>query len=278
MQDKVYLGVDIGGTSVRGIWVDESGEVVDQFSFATDGDYGKTLMNIQQAVEGGQSKPASVGIGVAMAVNNGTLRGGGKLASWLGRDLQADLHKAFQVPVGVVNDAEAATLGESTVRDEDFVFVIWGTGVGGSVCRYVSGKASVQPAEIGHMVINLDSDKLCGCGGLGHLEAHVGGGYLEGRFGAKAGELTDAQWTEVLKELAVGIYNITLNHRGLPVVFGGGVAFKQLGTAGRLQELQGYVDELTASGLTPTPTLHLSHHGEDTGMIGAEHVAREIVS
>lgn len=278
MTNKAYLGIDIGGTSVRGRAVDDSGKVVGGFSFATDLDYDKMLDMLGANVVQAELDLASVAVGVAMSVRGDILSGGGKLISWSGRNLRADLEKMLNVPVSVINDAESATLGESTMRSEDFVFVIWGTGVGCSICRYALGKADVQATELGHMVIDFDSDKDCGCGGFGHLESYVGGGYLEGRFGVPASQMSDDQWTEVLKDLANGLYNIALGNHGLPIVFGGGVAFKQLGTAGRLDELQGYIDELTANGLAPSPSLAIAHYGEDSGMAGAVYLAREIAS
>lgn len=275
MDKSAYVGIDIGGTSVRGRIVDADSRLIDQFDFPTNLDYSATLSSIAQALEQHRPQVAGIGIGVATAIENGILQGGGKLSGWSGRNMQSDIQTALYIPTTIINDAEAAALGEAATQKSDFFFMIWGTGVGGSSCLFDSGAARVRPTEVGHMIIDRGSDRMCGCGGYGHLESHIGGGYLEERFGIDASQLNNSQWSELLRELSIGVYNITLVYRNVPIVFGGGVALKQLGEAGRLDELQSYVNELTESNITATPKLSLARYGEESGLIGALYAARQ---
>lgn len=83
-------------------------------------------------------------------------------AHQLGLDVPADL---------VVNDAEAAALGESVLRpgEPDLVFVGLGTGVGGAVVSRGAAAANLFAHE------GDFSDRECACGRLGCLETVAAG-------------------------------------------------------------------------------------------------------
>ncbi|OYT38709.1 MAG: glucokinase [Desulfurococcales archaeon ex4484_58] len=96
-------------------------------------------------------------------------------------ELLEPLRRLFSRPVYVLNDAVASVYGEKTFglgRDyENIVYVTLSTGVGGGVIvddHLLIGKMG-NAHEIGHIVVNYDSEIKCGCGGFGHWEAYVGG-------------------------------------------------------------------------------------------------------
>jgi predicted NBD/HSP70 family sugar kinase len=98
---------------------------------------------------------------------------------WRDAPVGAQLRAALGVPVLVENDVNALAVAErlyGTGRDHgSFLVVTIGRGVGcgividGAVYRGVHGGAG----EIGHLPVT-DGGPLCGCGGHGCLEAHVG--------------------------------------------------------------------------------------------------------
>ncbi|HVV36747.1 MAG TPA: ROK family protein [Acidimicrobiales bacterium] len=96
-----------------------------------------------------------------------------------------DVDPAVELGVGVnadivLNDAEAAALGEVALRDDtdDAVFVCLGTGVGGAV---VVDGAVVASNLFGHATGY--SDMACVCGRVGCLETIAGGWALPERLG-----------------------------------------------------------------------------------------------
>lgn len=90
----------------------------------------------------------------------------------------------FKKPVYVVNDCVAAIWGErhyGLARYVDnAVYVTLSTGVGAGVIvdgNLLLGKAG-NAHEVGHIVIDFNSDLPCGCGGRGHWESYAGGANL----------------------------------------------------------------------------------------------------
>ena len=77
------------------------------------------------------------------------------------------------------NDANAAAMGElwvGTARGHrSFVFVTIGTGVGGGIVidGHVVGGVMGAGGEIGHLCMNPEEERSCGCGGKGHLEQYA---------------------------------------------------------------------------------------------------------
>lgn len=96
-------------------------------------------------------------------------------------ELLRPLKEHFNKPVYVVNDAVAGVYGEKYFGDargfSNVVYVTLSTGVGGGVVvddEVLLGKQG-NAHEIGHIVVNYDSNIYCGCGGRGHWESYAGG-------------------------------------------------------------------------------------------------------
>lgn len=260
----------------------EDGKEIIRAQDHTNGDnYDISIARLHRLIEAvkGNNRVISTAIGVAGAVTNGRITGSGNLPNWTDKPLEDDVANIVRAPTRLVNDCEAATHGEATIRTEDFVYFVWGTGCGASACFYENGRPHIKPTEIGHATILSRRLFECGCGGFGHLEASVGGSYLEKRLGHPK-LISGSMWSLILEDLAQGIYNVAVSFMGMPIVFGGGVAFKQLGEAGRLAELQDYVSAISASSSIlkgRAPQLSLASHGEDSGLIGAAVIARQLV-
>jgi glucokinase len=277
----VIAAADVGGTSTRVLINTTNGTEVARRVLPTSPDnYVQALRDITAATrclsEG--HRILAVGAGVAGAIEQGVVTGSGNLPGWIGQNVQADLERAFDAPSTVLNDAQAAGLGEFAVLGKSIVYVIWGTGVGACIVIFDNGHLIALPTELGHIIIDRSSKLRCGCGGYGHLEAHVSGGNIpkrefDGQHGIKAEHLTDHQWAEVLHDMAVGLRSISAGALGLPIVLGGGVATKQ---SHRLPVLRQMVGQLQSS--CPVPELLLAKHGEDSGLVGAAYAAQQLAA
>jgi glucokinase len=98
--------------------------------------------------------------------------------SWTFVDVVKELHRYYNVPVAVTNDANAAALGElffGAARGmKDFIVITLGTGVGSGI---VSNGALLYGAngfagELGHTVVD-PKGRPCGCGKQGCLETYA---------------------------------------------------------------------------------------------------------
>lgn len=184
------IGLDLGGTnSVFGI-VDNGGNIIAQTSIKTQGyeDAGKyldacmdVLLPIIEQV-GGMGTIKSMGIG---APNGNILSGCIEYApniAWA-HEGKVPLAKMFSdrlggLPVKITNDANAAAIGEmayGVARDmKNFIVLTLGTGVGsGIVCN---GELVVgcdgNAGELGHVIVEREDGRLCGCGRKGCLETY----------------------------------------------------------------------------------------------------------
>lgn len=273
MSEKL-IGIDVGGTSARVARFDsvESPEIERQESFQISGDYGKDIEQlaevIREVLEGNTASKIGFAVAGRLDHENGILVKAPNAQGWEGRSLRKDLAEAVGADVHLVNDAQAAALAEAMfgeTGEQDFWFIIWGTGVGGSVVEFRDGKIDVIDAEPGHQILNWDSGAPeCGAGHQGCLEAYTGGAAIEKRFGVPAADLTDDQWSDVCEWLARGIYNIIRVHPTERVVIGGGVAIKQ---ASRLPGVESRANELLKG--FRTIRVNSATHGEDAGVVGA---------
>jgi glucokinase len=91
----------------------------------------------------------------------------------------AELSSRLGLPAFLDRDTNVAALGEMAFgagRDcRDFIYLTVSTGVGGAIVtegRILHGPDGTA-GELGHMPVSMDG--VCGCGGVGHLEAFMGG-------------------------------------------------------------------------------------------------------
>ncbi len=194
--DKVCFGVDVGGTSIKiglfdvsvGASMAFDGKLVDKWSFKTrtTNQAKDALKDIADSIEEKRkelniSKEDIIGIGVGIP---GPILDSGKVLELpnMGAgnfNLREDLSKLTGLKVATANDANIAALGEqwqgSGKGFSDMVLITLGTGVGSGIIiknTIVSGHNG-SAGEIGHMAINLDEDKACGCGKKGCLEQYA---------------------------------------------------------------------------------------------------------
>lgn len=178
-----YIGVDIGGTSVKLGSFDTEGSLLDKWEIPTrkenSGD--KILPDIAASLtERVKGEIKGIGLGVPGPVTeDGTVL---KCAN-LGWDVFNVAKKVTELTgvdnVAVGNDATVAGLGELWQGGgrgfSDMVMVTLGTGVGGGIIlngKIVSGSKGAA-GEIGHIKVEENEDDVCGCGGHGCLEQYA---------------------------------------------------------------------------------------------------------
>jgi glucokinase len=180
--------VDIGGTKIAVGIVDEGGRLLSRVEAASSeaeayGDGVKLITKmLRQSMRETGAAITGIGIGSTGPVEPFTGRFGDLdfLPQWSGESLVVDLERAFDVPVALENDADAAALAEAgwgAGRNKShLIYVTIGTGVGGGIIlggQLYRGVNGAHP-EIGHQVIDTGGPP-CSCGFRGCWESLVAG-------------------------------------------------------------------------------------------------------
>ena len=185
---KYYIGIDIGGMTVKGIIMERDGSPLAQGSIATGSKDGGNAMCIniaalisKMADESKINLLEAVGVGVGcpglIDSKNGTIVFAGNLGLE-NFPLGKAISNKVGLPVKVTNDANAAALGEAKFgagkEYSDSILVTLGTGVGGGIIidgkLFEGGKSA--GTEIGHTVIETNGYP-CTCGRWGCFECYA---------------------------------------------------------------------------------------------------------
>jgi predicted NBD/HSP70 family sugar kinase len=185
------FGIDLGGTKIELIALDDSGlEVFRERMTTPQGDYSATLEVMVQLVQRAEAKlgvSGTLGIGTPGAVSK--LTGAIKNSNSIclnGRPLREDLEDRLERPVRMANDADCFALSEAVDgagKGYGTVFgVILGTGVGGGIVvggRLLQGPNAIA-GEWGHNPLpwmNLEEypGPPCYCGKKGCIETFLSG-------------------------------------------------------------------------------------------------------
>jgi fructokinase len=185
------LGIDLGGSKIEIIALDEEGAVLLRRRRPSPRDsYQATLEAIRAIVaetEADLGARGTVGIGTPGAISPATGLLKNSNSTWLnGQPLDRDLAAALERPVALANDADCLALSEATdgaAAGAATVFaVILGTGVGGGLAvhgRVLAGPNAIA-GEWGHNPLPWpDLDELpgppCYCGLAGCIETWLSG-------------------------------------------------------------------------------------------------------
>jgi glucokinase len=179
--EKPVIGVDLGGTKILAGVVDRDGHVEQRREHSTPtASQDEVLAGLDAAVEELLTDEiAALGFGVPAQIDQ---RSGRALKSvnipLKDMALRDRMKDRFGLPVGIENDANAATYAEfrfGAARDVDtMIMLTLGTGCGGGAV--LDGKLFRGWAEFGHIVIEYDGLPCQGtCTGRGHLEPYVTG-------------------------------------------------------------------------------------------------------
>ena len=187
MTKDIAIGVDLGGTNIRGILVDAKGVIINQLKCRSQVKRGKEIAIrklldlIQKLIAQSVSSGHLIGIGVGapgpLDVKKGIIHFAPNLPGWKEVYLKKILKDKFNMKVVLENDANAAAWGERCFGAgkgiNNLVCFTLGTGIGGGII--IDGKIyhgnNFVSAEFGHMTVNKDGP-LCNCGNRGCLEAY----------------------------------------------------------------------------------------------------------
>lgn len=188
---KYYIGIDLGGTNVRTLLVDEDGKAYSEVKDNTESEKGpdyvcakiiRQIEGLDTSVCGGLQNVAGIGIGVPGPVDtvNGVMIMATNLQGFENYPICSKISDRFNLPVFIDNDANVAGLAEALLgAGKEYpttYYVTISTGIGGAFIangKLVSGGRG-HAGEIGNIIVKNNGYKF---GGLnpGAVEGEASG-------------------------------------------------------------------------------------------------------
>jgi fructokinase len=200
----VRIGIDLGGSKIEGIALDEQGQVLVRRRLPSpQGSYEATLgaiAELVQAIEAETGRRGSIGVGIPGTISTASGRVKNSNSTWLNGTLRAvDLPERLARPVRFANDANCFALSEATdgaAAGARSVFgVIIGTGTGGGVVidGHVLAGVNGVAGEWGHNSLPWPDagerpGPWCYCGRTGCIETFLSGPGLRADFERATGQ------------------------------------------------------------------------------------------
>ncbi len=183
--EKRVIGIDVGGTNLRGALVSTDGKIINRMKIASDADKGidAVIDNLVRLIKGigGGEEASAVGFGIPGIIDfkAGIITQAPNICNVNNYPIRENLRARLgdAIPVIIENDANCAAVGEwwmGAGKDVgSLVMITLGTGVGGGIM--LDGKlwrgADGMGGEVGHMTIYPGGPK-CNCGNFGCLEVY----------------------------------------------------------------------------------------------------------
>lgn len=185
---KYYIGIDLGGTFIKGGIVDDLGNILISEKVPTESEKGASrvvlnIANLCKTLLKNTNMTSSDVVGIGMGVPGMIDSAKGKVVYSNNLNLEhffisEEVKKRTELPVKIANDANVAALGETKFgcgkAYNNTVMITLGTGVGGGIIidgKLFEGNRSAG-AELGHSVIVAGGEQ-CTCGRKGCLEAYA---------------------------------------------------------------------------------------------------------
>lgn len=163
--ERNYLAFDVGGTTIKYSVINEDLEILRYGKFDTkkniDNHILKTLEEVTMSI---QKEIELCGIGVSTAGivgKDGSIQyAGPTIPNYINTPIKSALSSRSKTPVSVINDVDAALLGEVYARNldqEDVYCIALGTGIGGAHYRHgeLIGGAHGKSNSIGYSLFDI---------------------------------------------------------------------------------------------------------------------------
>lgn len=138
----MYVGIDVGGTSIKYGLVDSNGNIIHKGAIVTGFEKEELLQNltiiVDEYVSDSSGKVKGIGISMPGIVKeNGFLLTAGAIQSFFGLNLKQEIEERTGIFTKIENDANAVAIAEKWLGNasdkRNYVCVILGTGVGGGI-------------------------------------------------------------------------------------------------------------------------------------------------
>ena len=193
------IGIDLGGTKIEAIIIDDQFQVIDRKRIPTLRDEGydaiiNRIIDLSKEMIGIGDIDGPIGICTpgTIEAKTGLLKNSNTVCL-IGKPIQQDMEDALGIPVLMENDANCFALAEATIgaaKKYDVVFgVILGTGCGAGIVmnKKIHRGANAIAGEWGHHTL-YPGGRSCYCGNQGCTESYISGTALESEWKELTGE------------------------------------------------------------------------------------------
>ena len=240
------VGIDLGGTKIEGICIDQNNSVIQRKRIPTNQQkgYSHIVDSIVSLVRDITKEIGDYSIGIctpgAISKKTGLIKNS-NTQCLIGKPLREDLEKSLGRKIKMENDANCFAMAEAILGSGvgySMVFgVIMGTGVGGGIVidgEIHHGRTNIA-GEWGHHMLHHNGNQ-CYCGRSGCVETYISGPALEKRWTDITGrkeplsEIIDnsglnLQWKqEFLDNFGVSLANVIDILDPDVIVLGGGLS------------------------------------------------------
>lgn len=160
-----YLGIDVGGTSIKCAVLDQDGTFIETQSIKTPSSLEKMYQIIEECFNlyaKYELKGLALSMPGAVDSERGIIGGSSAIDYIHGPHIKEDLENILKVPVEMENDANCAALAEvwkGAASDvNDCCFIVSGTGIGGAIVkdRRIHKGNHLHGGEFGYMIADFD--------------------------------------------------------------------------------------------------------------------------
>ena len=240
------IGIDLGGTKIEGILLDDSLNVIQRKRIATPQEnYDEIINQISFLVNDLSKNIGDFTLGIctpgAISKQTGLLKNS-NTQCLIGQPLREDLEQKLERKILMENDANCFAISEAMMgcaKNHSVVFgVIMGTGVGGGIVidgKIHHGRTNIA-GEWGHHTLHQNGNQ-CYCGKQGCVETYISGPALEKNWEKLTGnkqsipEIVNSdntmfgQWKEsFLDNFGTGLANVIDILDPDVIVLGGGLS------------------------------------------------------
>ncbi|MBI2847671.1 MAG: ROK family protein [Chloroflexi bacterium] len=243
-REKPVLAIDLGGTKIIAALISRQGEMLAReysLTHASDGPeavIGRLFSAIEHVLDS-QRMPSSqlhsISLAIAGAIDssNGIVTLSPNLPGWRNVPLKSIVEEKYGVKTFLLNDANAAALGEHRFGAgkgaKNLIYMTVSTGIGGGII--INGElyegASGGAGEIGHMIIDMNGPK-CNCGNTGCLEMLASGTAVAREAIRRLGQGEESALTGMVEG---NLENITAEIVGTAAQNGDGLALEVVNQA-----------------------------------------------
>jgi glucokinase len=255
---KIAIGIDLGGTNVKGIIVNENGEILMQHYVPThddpDGKWRENVLETVNHLRNNWLEPIDL-IGLsAPGLANEANTCIAQLPNRLPGLEHFDWAEYFGTKTYVLNDAHSALMAEAKFGAlkgiKNGILLTLGTGVGGGIL--INGELyqglNQMAGHLGHVSVNAGDDERSILGMPGSIEYAIGNCSIErrsmGKFSSTKALLEAYQagdsfaiwlWLESLRKLAIFLSSMVTALSPEMIVLSGGITLAKQNLFGPLQ-------------------------------------------
>ena len=295
----MILAIDIGGTFIKFGLVDNDFRISNQSKVPTPSSLDNFWITLESIISSFKNGISGIAIACPGEINRrGFVFKGGLIPYLTAIPLGTRLSKTYQLPVKVINDADAAVLAEArygSLQDLDCgAALVLGTGVGLgivsqgdlltplSVTRYLRSPSPQSKSQTSlpfqwelfmHGLVSLVDNKVSAVGFVHEASQLLGliqddGPAVFSAIGEHQSEDLNLLFKDYCHEIAVLVLNLQSFFRLEKVVIGGGISSQNALIEGIVNAYEELFNEKPELGFEPI-TIQACHFHNDSNLLGA---------